>query len=183
MSEESRVYDELLALLARGGDARAADRLVARWHPRLMRTARRLLRDDDLAREAVQETWVGVLKGLPRLRDPARFPAWTFGVLHRKCADRMRAAVRSRARETALTDETAGAAPHRDERSLAIAQAFHRLDGALKPAALLFYREGLTVAEIALAVGAPVGTVKSRLFAARSKLKEMLKGEDDERVR
>ena len=43
--ETGRVFDELLVTLARAGDRRAGERLAARWPPRLLRTARRLLRD------------------------------------------------------------------------------------------------------------------------------------------
>ena len=181
MSQQQRVYDELLVLLAREGDRRAGERLAARWRPRLLRTARRLLRDADLAEDAVQEAWAGVWKGLRKLNDPSRFPAWAFGVLHRKCADRIRLAERLRARETEL-DAAPTPATRTDERALAIRQAFEQLDETVRPTALLYYGEGLTVAEIALATGVPAGTVKSRLFAARLKLKSLLKGDDDDEV-
>jgi hypothetical protein len=71
-------YDELLVTLAISGDRRAAERLARRWHPRFLRTARRLV-GADLAPSAVQDGWVSILRGIGRLRDPARFAPWAFG--------------------------------------------------------------------------------------------------------
>ena len=80
-NETERVFDELLVTLVQSGDRRAGERLAARWQPRLIRTARRLLRDDEAARDAVQEAWIGIFRGAAALADPARFPAWAFGIL------------------------------------------------------------------------------------------------------
>ena len=60
LSDADRVYDALLVTLVRAGDARAAERLAARWQPRLLRAARRMLGDGEEAREAVQEAWGGI---------------------------------------------------------------------------------------------------------------------------
>ena len=59
-NQTQRVFDEYLVTLARSGDRRAANRLAARWYPRLMRTAMRLLADRNEAEEAVQEAWAGI---------------------------------------------------------------------------------------------------------------------------
>lgn len=175
--ETGRVFDELLVTLARAGDRQAGERLAARWQPRLLRTARRLLRDDELAREAVQDAWAGICRGWIGLSDPARFPAWAFGVLHRKCADRLRGEIARRRREAPL-DGVEVAAPAPDG---ALAVALDRALGALGPdhraAAVLYYGEGLTLAEIAAATGVPEGTAKSRLFHARRQLKAALEGD------
>ncbi len=173
-TETERVFDELLLTLARTGDRRASRRLAARWQPRLMRTARRILRDDELAREAVQESWTAICGGWLRLRDPAKFPAWAFGILHRKCADQLRAAVKARERETDLDAATNAATKPRAETLTAIDQAFDDLSAEHRAAATLFFVEGLSVAEIAAAVGAPAGTVKSRVFYARQQLRAAL---------
>lgn len=174
--ESERVYDELLVVLIQGGDARAAERLAARWHPRLLRTARRLLRDREAAREAVQETWVSLSLGWGRLSDPARFPAWAFGVLHRRCVDQIRREGRRRRQartEPAPIPASAAAAEDR----LAVAEALEGLGLEHRTAAVLYFLEGLTVPEIAEATGVPAGTVKSRLFHARRRLQAALQGE------
>ena len=79
-TETDRVYDELLITLARSGDRRAGERLAARWQPRLLHTARRLLRDDEQARDAVQEAWAGICRGWLTLNDPAQISS--LGIWH-----------------------------------------------------------------------------------------------------
>lgn len=177
LSETERVYSELLVTLVQAGDRRAAERLVARWQPRLIRTARRLLGNQEQARDAVQDTWGAVFQGWLRLSDPARFPGWVFGILHRKCVDRIRD--ESRRRQNAATGDpplppvTAAGG----EDSLAIAQALDGLSHDHRTAAILFFGEGLTLSEIAAATGVPTGTAKSRIFHARRRLQAALSGD------
>jgi len=172
-----RRYDGLLVTLVRCGDRRAAERLAARWYPRLLRTARRLLQNEDQAREAVQETWTGICRGWMSLRDTERFPAWAYGILHRKCADRIRSAQRLRQREDDQSDDVA-ITPSTSEDRYSIDQALTRLSDDHRAAAILFFGEGLTLAEVAVATGVPLGTAKSRLFHARRQLKAALTGDD-----
>lgn len=176
MSETERVYSELLVTLVQAGDRRAAERLVARWQPRLIRTARRLLGNDELARDAVQETWGAAFQGWMRLSDPARFPGWVFGILHRKCVDRIRDESRRRTGSAALGPGPAVTAAVGED-SLAIAQALDGLSHGHRIAAILFFGEGLTLSEIAVATGVPTGTAKSRIFHARRQLQAALNGE------
>jgi RNA polymerase sigma-70 factor (ECF subfamily) len=170
--DAERVYDELLVTLVQAGDRRAGERLAARWHPRLLRTAHRLLRDPEQAREAAQEAWIGIFRGAASLGDPARFPAWALGILHRKCADRIRSERRLRAAPAA----EAGLVAPADDR-MAIAQALEGLSDDHRAAAILFFGEGLTLAEVAAATHVPLGTAKSRIFHARRQLKAALTGE------
>ncbi len=180
IDETSRVYDELLVTLARDGDRQAAERLARRWTPRLLRTARRMLGDAELARDAVQEAWIGIVRGWRRLADPASFPAWAFGILHNKCRDQIRRNQRLRAREADPENAPEPAISARGEDAAAIAQALSRLSFEHRTTSVLFFGEGLSLAEIARATGVPEGTVKSRLFHARSKLRADLKGDDNE---
>ena len=171
-NETERVFDELLVTLVQSGDRRAGERLAARWQPRLIRTARRLLRDDEAARDAVQEAWIGIFRGAAALADPARFPAWAFGILHRKCADRIRSAQRERAAAEADPPACEGT-----EDRVAIDQALAALSIEHRAAAILFFGEGLTLAEVADATGVPLGTAKSRIFHARRRLAAALSGD------
>ncbi|MEL7042719.1 MAG: sigma-70 family RNA polymerase sigma factor [Pseudomonadota bacterium] len=176
-SETERVYDELLVTLARSGDQKAANRLAARWYPRLLRTALRLLRDRGEAEDAVQETWAGICRGWPRLSDPAMFPGWAFGILRRKCADRIRRLQKDRARSAPVEAAPEPCEPARAELRLEIDQALAALNAEHRLAAILYFGEGLRLNEIAAVADIPVGTAKSRLFKARQLLKSHLKGE------
>jgi len=175
--ETERVYDELLVTLARAGDRKAANRLAARWYPRLMRTALRLLQDRGEAEEAVQEAWAGICRGWPRLSDPAMFPGWAFGILRRKCVDRIRKTQTDRARTAPLEAAPEPSQPARGELQVEIDQALFGLSDEHRLAAILYFGEGLRLNEIAAVTGVPVGTAKSRIFHARQHLKSRLKGE------
>jgi RNA polymerase sigma-70 factor (ECF subfamily) len=178
MRQSGRVYDELLVLHVQAGDLRALERLASRWQPRLLRSARRFTGQDEMASEAVQESWLGIVGGILRLRDPARFPAWAFAILRRRCAERVRAQAASRARSAPLDEAEEGSSAARGEDRLAIAEAFARLPEEQRIAATLFFVEQLKLDEIAAATGAPLGTVKSRIFAARKSLKQALEGDE-----
>ena len=175
--DTERVYDELLVTLARSGDQKAANRLAARWYPRLMRTALRLVRDRNEAEEAVQEAWAGICRGWPRLSDPAMFPGWAFGILRRKCVDRIRKVQSDRNRSAPLESAPEPSQPARGELQVEIDQALASLSDDHRLAAILYFGEGLSLNEIAAVTGVPVGTAKSRIFTARQQLKSRLKGE------
>ncbi len=173
-SETERIYDELLLLRVQAGDSLAGERLAARWYPRLMRTAHRLLRDEEQARAAVQDAWIGICRGWRTLNDPSRFPAWAYTILHHKCADRIRQNQRQRnCTGEGISDPMV---PPTGEARVTITQAFDGLTDDHRTAATLYFSEGLTIREIAGITGVPVGTAKSRLFHARRQLKEALGG-------
>lgn len=177
LSESDRVYDELLVTLVRSGDGRAAERLAARWQPRLIRAARRMLGDAEEAREAVQEAWGGICRGWLRLSDPAMFPAWAYGILTRKCADRIRRLGSDRKRFVAAESVPEPTSPDAAPVRHAITEALGQLSAEHRIAAILYFSEGLTLAETAAATGVPVGTAKSRIFHARQHLKDLLEGD------
>lgn len=179
-SDTDRVYDELLLTRIQAGDRRAGERLAARWHPRLMRTACRLLRDEEQARVAVQEAWSGICKGWRGLREPSRFPAWAYAILHRKCADQIGKNQKKRSLYAAATETMEISVAPSGEDKVTIGQAFDRLSDDHRTAALLYFSEGLTLKEIADVTGTPIGTTKSRLFHARQQLKAALNDDSNE---
>jgi len=180
-SETDRVYDELLLARIRVGDYRAGDRLAARWYPRLLRTARRLLRDEQQAETAVQEAWTGICKGWGSLREPSRFPAWAYRILHNKCADRI-GHEQKRREHFAPDPEIETGVSSEVEDKVSVDQAFDQLSTEHRSAAALYFIAGLTLKEIAAVTNVPVGTAKSRIFNARRQLQATLnpKENDDE---
>jgi len=175
-TDAERLYDELLVTMAQAGDRVAANRLAARWHPRLARTARRLLAYDEAALDAVQDSWLAILRGIGGLRDPARFAPWAFAILNRRCVDRIRHTKATRGREGDFEHDPPAADSGADE-ALAIRFALAALPPDQRLAAQLFFVEGLTLAEIAEVQSVPIGTAKSRLFHARRQLKAALSGD------
>jgi RNA polymerase sigma-70 factor (ECF subfamily) len=175
-----RVVDELLVLAAQARDFRAFERLASRWHPRLLRHARRLTGDADGAQEAVQEAWVAIARGLGRLADPAAFGAWALRITGRRCADWVARRQRIRQRFADL-DAAANVPAAADERADDVAllrEAVRGLEAQERALLAMRYVEGLTLGEIAGALGVPVGTVKSRLYHARERLRAVLEAHD-----
>lgn len=172
--------DDYLVLLAQGGSREAFARLAARWTPKLLAFAARTLGTTEVAKDVVQDTWESAVRGLPRLSDPASFRAWIYAIAARKCADALRGKYRdARIAESAeaMSADAANAEGAQNDR-LDIADALKRLPPEQRVAVSLFFNEGMSVAEIATITGAPAGTVKSRLFAARRALREIF-GDDD----
>ncbi|MBI4906191.1 MAG: sigma-70 family RNA polymerase sigma factor [Acidobacteria bacterium] len=171
-----RVFDEYLVVLSQAGFADALDGLARRWTPRLLRYAARALGGSseavETARDVVQDTWVGAIRGLRSLRDPAQFPAWIYGIATRKCADAIRARTRLRVHAGAVVgveaDKAQSIAPeHRIDLAIGIGQ----LPPEQCAVVHLFYGEDLSVEEVAAALAIPAGTVKSRLHHARETLR------------
>jgi len=174
------VVDDLLVLASQAGDATAFDRLAARWHPRILRHATRLTRDADAAGDIAQDTWMAVVRGLGRLRDPARFGPWALRIAGRKAADWIGSRVRARARAAQAEDAPGAALPdtQADERIGRLRAAFRTLAAADRLLMTLYYVEGYSVAEAAIILEVPPGTVKSRLFHARERLRAELEVSD-----
>ena len=130
----------------------------------------------DAARDVVQETWIGAIRGLRGLRDPAQFPAWIYGIATRKCADAIRGNTRRRRLETqaAAGESSRPVENPTSEQQIDLATAIRGLPPIHRAVVHLFYREELSVEEIATVLGIPAGTVKSRLHHARDALKRLL---------
>ncbi|WJY21408.1 RNA polymerase sigma factor [Fontisubflavum oceani] len=183
MRQAGRVFEEMLVTQAQAGDRAALAEIAALRGPRLLAHAMRLLGDRELARDVVQEAWVDILRGLPKLREPVAFPAWATRIVTRRVARQIQTQIAARdlMREAAveMSAEVSEAGPDAaDARAIRVAIAALPSDHAATVA--LFYLEDMSVAEVAIALDIPVGTVKSRLVHARAKLKEALKGEEDE---
>ena len=172
--QSEALFDELLVMIAQAGDARAFERLHRRWYKRLGRAALRYAGSPEAARDLSQDCWLAIWKGIGGLRDPKRFRAYAFGVLHRRGADYVRGAIKTRAHSGWVEEtQTLAEAPRQDERS-ELNRAFSALPPDQRLAAHLHFVEGLTLSEIAEAQSIPTGTAKSRLFHARRKLKAAL---------
>jgi RNA polymerase sigma factor (sigma-70 family) len=175
----SRLLDEYLLAAARAGDRRAFDALARRWQRKLLAHAWRLLGDSEAARDAVQEGWIEIARGLSRLRDERAFPAWAFRIVSRRCARSIAAKVRGRKVAAAVMDqETETASPESDRDHGRLRAAIRALPEEQRAAIALFHFEELSVAEVAVALDVPAGTVKTRLMHARRKLRAALGGDE-----
>lgn len=185
MRSKEAILEEYLVASARFGDGDAIDRLVALRGPKMLRHAHRLVGNVEDARDVVQDAWVEIIRGLPKLRDERAFPAWAYRIVTRRAARAVAGGIRRRAMEReagltgeAMVEETGSAAAD----AAVVRRAIAALPPAHSAAIALFYLEDMSIAEVAVALDIPVGTVKTRLMHARSKLSEALKGKDDEQA-
>jgi RNA polymerase sigma-70 factor (ECF subfamily) len=177
--ETERALDGYLIALIQGGSREAFDRLVRRWTPKLVRYATRVQGRPELARDIVQETWVAAIRGLKRLDDHSRFPAWIYRIAHRKCIDAIRLNQRQRRLiESVGREAVVASAGNQGRQDLYdqsdLTTAISRLGQEQREVVHLFYGEDLSIDDIASVLTVPTGTVKSRLYHARESLKHYL---------
>ena len=147
------------------GDHDAFAVLVRASAPRLDAAARLILRDRELARDAVQETYIRAWRSLPGLRDPDRFDGWLHRLLVRSCIDSLRHR-RSRPVEIELQPLDG---PDLPDPASAVAErelsdrARRRLDPTWRAVVVLHFFLGMSLPEAAATLGIPLGTAKSRL--------------------
>lgn len=169
--------DAQLVVLAQRGDRSAFGQLAAEFSDRLYALAYRILRDGDLADDAAQEAIVTIWRDLRALRDPDRFETWACRIVVRAC---YREARRRRLRATTVYSlhevgvaDAANLVADRDE----LERAFRRLTADQRAVIALQYYLGMTHPQIADVLEIPVGTVGSRLHAAKRALRASLDAE------
>jgi RNA polymerase sigma factor (sigma-70 family) len=168
--------DELLAIRCQLGEPAAFEDLIARWHAPLWSFVRRLVGNDDAAREIVQDAWVRVIRGIPQLREGSKLRAWLFGIARRTVMDRLRQEyARSLIVDVDVDDLAANASSLEDAENLdELERALIDLPIVEREVLTLFYLQKLSLNEVADALKVPVGTIKSRLFRAKRLLRQAM---------
>jgi RNA polymerase sigma factor (sigma-70 family) len=178
-AERGGPVDKALVVLAMGGDHEAFTRLANASIGRLFAIARLILRETELAEDAVQEALVAAWRDLSGLRDPERFEAWLHRLLVRACyreARRSRRIGRLEARVTPIDmgePDESGAIADRDQ----LERGFRRLEPDQRAILVLHFYSGLTLIEVADVLAIPIGTVKSRLHRATQRMRADLESE------
>ena len=161
---------------ARRGDRQAFAELVRASGARLDATARLILRDPDLAQDAVQDTLIRAWRSLPGLRDPATFDHWLHSLVVHACIDLVRKR-RRRVVELELSpldvaealDETSQVA----DRDL-LDRALARLEPEQRAILVLHFYLDLPLPRVAQVLGIPGGTAKSRLHRSLGVLRSAM---------
>ena len=165
----------LLVLRCQAGDERAFARLHEQFGARTLGYLRGLVGDD--AEDVQQEVWLAVYRQVSQLADPGAFCTWLFRTARHRAIDHLRR--RRRERELFVENEDVELLPDPAGRaeSIDVAQweeLLHELPALQREALVLRHNDEMSYAEIALVVGCPVGTVRSRLFHARQRLEQLL---------
>jgi RNA polymerase sigma-70 factor, ECF subfamily len=173
-----RSEEALLARVARGDEA-ALGEVYDRFGRVAYGLALRILRDERLAEDAVQEAFLAVWRQAASYRpDRAKAQTWILTLVHRRAVDLVRREERRRADALEPGSEPAGASAAEDaelrDRRTAVQAALAQLpDDQRRPIELAYYG-GLTQSELADQLGLPLGTIKSRMFAGLKRLQELL---------
>jgi RNA polymerase sigma-70 factor, ECF subfamily len=178
----------------RNGDSEAFRLLVERYQGRAYRLALRVLRDEEAARDAVQDAFVKAYTALGRFEGRSSFFTWFYRLVMNQCLDAKRRD--KSAREVAF--EEGGAQEYGPEPSLDsvpevdgvsfapaanlmrkqllehLSRAVELLPAAARETLVLREVEGLSYTEIARALDIPKGTVMSRLHYARKQVQKLL---------
>ncbi len=152
---------------AQRGDAEAFRQLVYAAGGRMHAIAYRILRDPDRAQDALQQALMRMWDGLPGLRDPDRFDAWSYRlVVHASYREaRRERSWTARVREISADppgDDRVGEVIARDE----VERSFQRLSPEHRAVLVLHFVVGLPLREVADVLDIPIGTASSRLHYA-----------------
>lgn len=169
--------DRSLIDRARTGDLDAFETIVRARMDAVYRLTSAILGNEADARDAAQETFVAAWRQLPRLREPERFEAWLQRVAVNASRMTLRARGRRRIREipsSVLATMPDSVAPGPTSDAAVLDAALATLPVEQRAILVFHHLEGRPLAELAAILDVPLGTAKSRLFAARRALAKAL---------
>lgn len=155
--------------------------LVKRWHKKFCIQAYRYSNDHDIAKDIAQDAWITILKSIDALEDPNKFGSWGLSIVTKKSIDWYRKSKRVQDKKQEIQSKTNVSVEEekdllsnqaiKEKLKLAITSLSEEQQSVLK----LFYIESYNLIEISKMLHISKGTVKSRLYYAREKLKTILK--------
>jgi RNA polymerase sigma-70 factor, ECF subfamily len=176
----AHLTDEALLSLVASADDEALAELYDRFGGVAYGLALRILRDEALAQDAVQEAFLAVWRSADRfLAERARASTWILTLVHRRAVDLVRREDRRRGEPLESAPEPMAPKGVEEQATLGfqrrvVQEALRRLPPEQREALELGYYGGLTQAELAERLGQPLGTIKSRMFAGLARLRELL---------
>jgi len=173
--------DTSLVQAALAGDQQSFRQLYRRHHAKVRATLFQLCGADGID-DLVQEVFLRAWKGLAKFRQTAQFSTWLYRIAWNVAYDRRRAIAQHKERYATVEEDVLHqvADPHSSEelhkmhyRNL-VSQGLAQLSFEHRSVLVLHDLEELPQKEISTILGVPVGTVKSRLFHARSQMRQFL---------
>ena len=171
--------DEALVLLAARSEQSALAELYDRYGRAAYGLALRILRDEALAEDAVQEAFLSVWRTASRfVPERGKASTWILTLVHRRAVDVVRREERRRADSLEAAPEQGGGAVDEDAwlrlQRERVQDALRQLPDAQREALELAYYGGFSQSELAERLGQPLGTIKSRMFAGLTRMRELL---------
>jgi RNA polymerase sigma-70 factor (ECF subfamily) len=173
--------DKWLVQRILSGDKAAGEQFVIEHYEAIFRFLRNLTGNKEDAEDLTQQTFLRAWEALPSFRGDSSLSTWLHSIAYREYTHWLRSR-----REFVPLDEIVDMPDEQANQNLEavlLRWAIYRLDPEHREVFVLYYVQGFSVNEIAKIIGVPAGTVKSRLFFARQKLKELLSDVISEPVR
>ncbi len=172
-----RVFDALLILEYRSGKKEALSLLINRYHQRLCRHSFWYTHDMNASKDIVQDCWQLIINNLDGLRDPNSFGSWALRIVTRKSLDYVKKIAHQRERLQSVLPEVIDSEYQEGKEAelIRLNNGIHELPNDQQLVLHLFYTQEYSLKEISDILEVPVGTIKSRLYNAREKLKTILK--------
>jgi RNA polymerase sigma factor (sigma-70 family) len=176
----AHLSDEALLSLIASSDDEALAELYDRFGGIAYGLALRILRDEPLAQDAVQEAFLAVWRNADHfLAERARASTWVLTIVHRRAVDLVRREDRRRGEPLESAPEPSPSRTVEEEADLGfrrrvVQEALRRLPPDQRQALELGYYGGLTQSELAERLNQPLGTIKSRMFSGLARLRELL---------
>ncbi len=176
MRKQADILDGFLVIDYQSGNKKALGLLVKRWHKKVCEQAYWYTRDKEVAKDIAQDCWQIVIRKISGLKDPNAFKPWVLAIVRNKALDW----IKKHGKQVEHRDEYGISVPddgddESDEiKLIKIRKAIRELPENQRTVIRMFYNEGLSLIEIGQMLGIRVGTVKSRLFHARERLKKIL---------
>jgi RNA polymerase sigma-70 factor (ECF subfamily) len=178
MNKKEKPTDRFLILQYRSGNTAVLPTLVKRYHKVFCEKAYWITKDKELAKDIAQESWIIIINKLHTLEKVDSFKSWAFRIVYTKAIDRLKLRHLERENLASLGRIEPGHPSSEDESELiqlTLLKAIRKLPKEKQDIIRLFYAEAYSIIEISAFLNIPIGTVKSRLFKAREKLKSLLK--------
>lgn len=169
VGEDARFEDALWLKKVREGDESALNALISRHRQRLIRVASNILRDPIEAEDVAQESFIRGFRELKNLRDDRSFAGYLYRITVRLCMDRLRA----KRAEPAEFDGVEPDQGNQVDNKILVHKLLAKLTPDLRTTLVLREMEQLSYEDIAVALQVPVGTVRSRLHAARERFRDL----------
>jgi RNA polymerase sigma-70 factor, ECF subfamily len=179
----AHLSDEAVVALTARSDEVALAELYDRYGRVAYGLALRILRDEGLAEDAVQEAFLAIWRGAARfVPERGKASTWILTVVHRRAVDLVRREQRRRTEPLPEVELGSGGGAADDAMWLRLERervqaALARLPDQQREAIELAYYGGFTQSELAERLGEPIGTIKSRMFTGLARLRELLESD------
>ena len=143
-----QIIDELLVMDSQSGRAEAFNALASRWQKRLWGHAYRIAGNTEAAWDITQQTWIKIIKGLRKLKDPENFKAWVYKITTNESINWIKKSKRTRH----ISIEDSGDPPDNERKDTGVRELLGKLDVTKRAVLCLYYFEQLSVTEIGMAI-------------------------------